>query len=127
MAVKFAETMDPDEVLEWVIPVSSILETGETIDPDDDRWSLNLLAEAISFGLEIITDDPTWPDPYLMTGDPRWPDYTAIRFWARVKAGFLNNPAFVAGVDLPMAITGWTSSVPPRRRQRTAIMTVVEK
>jgi hypothetical protein len=124
-AVKFADAMDSKEVLEWIIPMASVLQDDETIDPDPDRWSLVLLAEAAALGFEIIADDPDYPDPALVEGDVRFRDLTAIKFWTRVADEFQGT--FLIGAAMPMEATAWTTSVPPRRRQRTAVITVVEQ
>ena len=127
-AARFANPMDPEEVLDFVVPLEPVLETGEMIDPDAGRWSLVLLAEAVALGLEIIEGDPDWPDPALITGSTSFPNNTAIRFWARVDPDFQDNAAFQgSGTSLPMEVTAWTTSDPPRRRQRTFLLTVVEQ
>jgi len=126
-AARFTGALDPEEVLDYIVPIGPLLEAGETIDPDPDRWSLTLLAEAVALGLEIIESDPDWPDPALVVGDTRFVNNTAIKFWARVDPAFQDNAAFAAGVALPMEATCWTSSNPPRRRQRTFLLNVVEQ
>lgn len=119
-AIKFAGPIDPQEVLDYVFPMTPVLEAGEQIDPAD--WSLILLAEAVALGLEIIEGDPEFPDPALTEGN------TAIRAWFRIDQGFAGNAAFQgAGISLPMAVTLETTSSPSRTRQRTFLMTVAEQ
>lgn len=119
-AIRFADPMDPQEVLDFEFPMAPVLETGEQIDPEN--WTLVLLAEAVALGLEVIEGDPPWPDPVLIE------DGRTIRAWFRVDQAFAGNTAFEGGgTALPMLVTLDTTSNPPRTRQRTFLMNVVEQ
>lgn len=127
-AVEFEVPLDPQEWLDYVFDMITVLETGEGIDTDPVRWSLVLSAEAIAYGIEIIDDEPDYPDPGLIDGDTGGAGNTAIRAWLRVDQELAGDAAFqLAGTAFPIEATGWTDDDPARKRQRTFLLRVKEQ
>lgn len=129
-AVRIPDSADPQEVLDYAIPFLPVLEEGEAIRVDDVDypWLLELLPEAVALGYEIIESAPPWPDPEIIPDpdDPSLAD-TAFGFWGRFDPAYYNNAAFYTGVEVPIEATAWTTSDPPRKRQRTILIQVVQK
>lgn len=119
-AIRFTDALDPQEVLDFVFPMSPVLEAGEQIEAG--TWTLSLLAEATALGLQIVTGDAGHPDPSLIE------DNTAILAWFKVDPSFAGNVAFQgAGTALPMEVTIWSTALSKRKRQRTFLLTIREQ
>lgn len=115
-AKKFEDPMDPKDRVEFLVNLdgpTGLLETGETV----ASYTLTPSPEAVALGMQIGTG----------TYAPSQPTPTQILFWVEFSAGFHNNASFDAGVDLGIQVEITTSSVPARRRERTAIITVAQQ
>lgn len=117
LAQIFEASMDPADEVDWVLDFSDLLEPGEQV----LVYTLELMAEAIALGLEIMTGGDR--DHQLIESD------TALLFWLRVADGYKLNVAFdgQGGTTLPIVVTIITNSVPARTRQRTALVRVVQQ
>ena len=116
-AVKWTQTMDPSDLLDYMIDLStlpSILEEGELI----DNYTLTVLSEGVAVGFQIESTGAYIP--VIENGNK-------ITFWVSVEESQRNNPAFVAGMLVPIELEFTTTSSPPRRKQRTFVITVVHK
>ena len=116
-AAKFRDSLDPHEILEWVAPCSTLLESDEQIEED---YELAVLAEGAALGLTIMEGDDR---DHKRTNENR-----DIELWLTIDDAFKGNAAFDgSGVNLPLEISFWTSSTPPRRRNRIFLIQVVQK
>jgi hypothetical protein len=116
-AKRFVAEMDPTDIVDYVAQMGSgsnpLLESGESI----DTYTLALGAEATALGLTIGADDYA---PVLNGAD--------LKFWLSVDEEYQTNPAYDgAGAQLPLILTVITDNTPPRRRQRTMVVTVAQQ
>ena len=109
----FEETLDPYDVLDFEVDVAPLLEVGEGV----ASYELSLPTESTLLGLEILTTDG-----YVTTMESN-----IIRFYVGIELAEQANPAFVAGATLPIEVNVTTNSVPPRKKQRTVAVTVVQR
>jgi len=107
-------TLDPNEELDFLVPLAPVLEPGEEI----ASYTLELLPEAVALGLTIMTGSGR--DHALAL------ENTAIYFWLNIDPDFIGNAAFDGGIALPMQVTAITNSDPARKRQRTFLVSVVQ-
>jgi len=122
-AIAFGDSMDPAEELDWIAPLSSMLEEGESV---ESGYTIALSPEALDAGLFIMTGDGR--DHHLITGQPPIADNTAILAWLAVEPGSQADPMFDgAGTEFPIEITFHTNSVPSRKRQRTFVLRVAQR
>ena len=119
-AIELAAPMDSREVLEYLFPMSPVLEFDEAIDPAD--WNLALLPEAVALGMEIRSGDPLRSDPKLVE------ENKTVFAWFSIDPAFRGNVAFQGGgAPMPMEVTLTTTAVEPRERQRTFVIRVKEQ
>lgn len=118
MAVTFKGAMDPAERLDFLMQFfsgsSPVLDDGELI----DTYSLAVTAEAAAYGLQIET---VAPYNALLS-----PDKQNIKVWLTVDPTEQGNPDFADGVELGVEATIITDANPPRRRQRTFNVKVMQ-
>lgn len=116
---KFASTcadrLDPQEELDFVIPLTAILD-GETIDSDFD---LVVRPESGLLGLTILGTADGWPDPHLVEDD------TAIQLMLGIDAGHASDPAFDTG-DTYLYFEVFFTDSAGRPRNRTFKVLVVQ-
>jgi hypothetical protein len=117
-AFKFKTPMDPAEILDYQIKLKAdvlpLLEDTEQA----ASYTLTLYPEATALGLSIKTGGGY--DPIN--------DGENITIWFEVASGFQLNAAFDgSGASLAMELTLTTDHVPPRKRQRTLILGVVQQ
>lgn len=114
-AVRFAQSLDPQEELDWLVSLEQLLQPGE----DAASYSLDLLPEAVALGLTIMQGDGR--DHHMI-------DNRTILFWAEIDEDYEADPAFNGGgITLPMEVTIVTNSYPPRKRNRTFLIPVVHQ
>ncbi len=122
LATKFAQSMDPKDLVDYEIDLASkILETGESA----SSYTLSVLAEAAALGFTIaqgVSDlgNALYAPSLINTN-------TALLFWVYVDPAFVNNAAYDAGVIAGLELTVNTNSTPPRRRQRSFGIQVVQQ
>jgi hypothetical protein len=115
-AVQFSTPLDPSEELDYLVPLTPILEIGEAA----ETYSLVLLPEAVALGLTIMNGDDR--DHKLVQAN------AAISFWLTIDPALRGDLLFEGGgTALPMEVTITTSSEPPRIRQRTFLVPVVQQ
>jgi hypothetical protein len=109
----FLESLDPTDILDFQIDLAPILEIGEGI----TSCTATLPTESVLLGLEIKT---TAGYATTLTG-------TILRIWLGIIPAEQANSAFVAGVTLPIIITVTTNATPPRVKQRTVAVKVIQR
>ena len=109
----WTESMDPYDIVDYSVDCSNMLETGETI----ASFSLNILAEASVLGLQIKLTDGYNSE---LIGN-------TVRMWLTVLPAEQANPAFDGGAILPIELVINTNSTPPRRKQRTLGVKVIQR
>ena len=115
-AGRFSGSLDPSEELDFEIRFSSLLESGEKV----ARFTLALLPEAVAMGLMIMAGEGR--DLRLID------EGEAISFWLTVDPQYRENVEFTGGgIPIPMELTIVTTSLPPRTRQRTLLVSVVQQ
>lgn len=115
-AVSFGDALDPNELLDYSIDCSGVLESGEAI----AAYTVELLPEAVALGLTISEDEAR---AIALVNDD-----TAIRLWFLIDEDFRDDPAFDGtGRSLPMLVSITTTSTPSRERQGTVLLKVAQK
>jgi hypothetical protein len=109
----FEEPLDPTDIVDFEIDLGPLLETGEAI----ASQTVTVPTESSVLGLEIKT---TGGYSTILTGN-------ILRIWLGVLVGEQQNAAFATGVTLPIEITVTTDSTPPRRKQRTVAVQVIQR
>jgi len=109
--------MDPAELLDYKFrlkqPGTKLLEDNEAV----DTFTLALYPEAIALGLEIKSGG----------GYDESTDGDNITVWFEIDELFWDDVAYDGdGAGLAMELTLVTDNVPPRRRQRTLVLQVVQ-
>lgn len=109
----WSETMDPADILDVKIDCSAFLEESDTI----DTYILDTLTEAELFGLTIGVG------AYAPTVNNK-----VITLWLSINPLFQSDTAFQGtGLTLPIEVTVLTTSVPPRKFQRTVAVKVAQR
>lgn len=110
----FEETMDPSDLIDFVIDCAPLLESGE----DVASYALTLPAESLLLGLTLETTNPYQTE--LVN--------KKLRFWTSIALDKRANTIFDNdGTVLPIEVSITTNSIPPRRRQRTVGIKVVQR
>lgn len=110
----FTEPMDPYDILDYEVDVTSLLQSGESV----TSYTVSLPTESSLLGLEILT---TAPYSTSITGN-------VIRFYLGVIGAEQANAAFSGeGAVLPIEISINTNTNPPRRKQRTVAVVVRQR
>lgn len=113
-ALVWDDPMDPSDIVDYVVDFASILDTGEAI----ASFTVVAPSDSTLLGLTIPSTGAYVP---VQTG-------TQIRIWVQIDAGQISNSAFSGtGATLPIEVTVTTNSVPPRKRQRTLVVKVVQR
>lgn len=113
-AVKWSSVMDPSDLVDYKIDLSgadSILESGELI----SSFTITVLSEGTAVGFVVENTAPY--APVVANGN-------TITLWFSVASANRSDPAFEAGVDIPIELEIVTNSSPSRRKQRTFVVTV---
>ena len=106
--------MDPYDIVDYSVDCTGALESEETI----VSFSINILAEASVLGLQNKLDSGYNNE---LIGN-------TIRMWLTVISAEQANPAFSGeGAVLPIELVINTNSTPPRRKQRTLGVRVVQR
>lgn len=116
-AAKFTVEMDPAELLDFQIDLKGtkvqLLEGTENC----STYTLTLYPEAAALGISIKNTGGYVPN---ITAN-------VITVWFEVDPTFWANAAFDGnGFNVGMDLTVNTDHAPPRRRQRTLVLTVVQ-
>lgn len=112
-AVVWPEVMDPYDVLDYTVDVSDLLEAGENV----ASFTVTPLAESALVGLTLGTSSYATS----IAGN-------VIRIWLSIASGQQDNAAFNGtGATLPIEISVTTTSTPPRKKQRTAVVKVAQR
>lgn len=122
LATKFAQSMDPKDLVDYQIDLAAkILETGEAV----SSYTLTVLAEAAALGFTIAQGVADLSNaayaPSLVNTN------TGLLFWVYVNPTYVTDPAYDAGVTAGLELTVTTNSTPPRRRQRSFGIQVVQQ
>ncbi len=106
------EPMDPYDIVDYKIDCSSLLDIGDEV----ADFAVEVLTESELLGLTLGIDSY---EPVLVGN--------TVTVWLSIDPAEQDNAAFVAGVNLPLEITVTSDSVPPRRRQRTVVVKVIQR
>ena len=106
------EIMDPYDIVDYKIDLSTLLATGEEI----ASYSINIPAESQLYGLTLGTGTRA-PSLNLMN----------LTLWLQVDSAFQSDPKFIKGLTLPIEVTIVTNSTPSRRKQRTVAVKVLQR
>lgn len=109
----FLEPLDPTDITDFQLNLSGLLESGESI----ASQTLSVPTESSLLGLEIKTTGG-----YVTTLAAN-----ILTIWLGILIAEQGNAAFVAGVTLPIEITVITNSTPPRKKQRTFAVKVIQR
>lgn len=112
-ALVWEEPMDPYDVVDYTIDTTPLLSDLE----DVASYTVVPLAESELLGLEVGTAEyaPSITDNVILV-------------WLQVDPAFQANPAFSgAGQTLPLEVSITTNSSPPRKRQRTVVVKVMQR
>lgn len=115
-AETFAQTLDPQEELDFSINCAGLLELGEEI----ASYTLTVLAEGVALGLTIMSGSGR--DHGLND------ESNGVDFWLTIDPGYQANVAFEgAGTALPLHVQFETNSTPARTRERTFLVQVAQQ
>jgi len=112
-AKQFTETMDPFDVLDFEVDISTQLQQGEGA----TSATLSIPTESTLLGLTINT---TGGYTTTLIGN-------ILRFYLSIILQEQANSAFAGGVSLPLEISIITNSVPARKKQRTVVVRVIQR
>ena len=114
MAAIWEHSIDPYDVNDFSVDCTGILESGESI----SQYSLVVLPQSELLGLQIKSGGGYGP---VVNGN-------IITMWLDILETEQGNPAFSgAGITLPFELNITTDSVPPRKKQRTLSVRVLQK
>lgn len=115
----FAQIMDPQEILDYAIPLSPLLEEGEGV----DAFTVTPFAESLAAGLIVLGIADGYPDPEIVfeEGEPM------IQLWFTISALHENDVAFDSLTELPLQLNFTTDNNPPRERDRAMILQVRQR
>ena len=114
------QPLDPSDLVDFQLDLIGgdrpMLEEGEQV----ASYTFAVLPEGVALGLQIENQAPYVPA--LLEGN------TALQFWLSVDEEMRSSSAFrEPGVKLGLELTVMTNNVPPRRRQRTIAVEVVNQ
>lgn len=105
------ESMDPYDIVDYTVDVTNLLESGEGV----AGYTLALPAESVLLGLSLGADE------YTSTISNN-----VIRMWLSTTKP--NDAAFDGtGAILPIELTVTTTANPPRKKQRTLAVKVIQR
>lgn len=114
-ATPLPQTMDPYDRVDFQIDLADkLLELNETI----ASYDLVMGVEGAATGVSISS-----VAPHVTTTVN---GATSVKFWLEVAPAFQADPAFTAGLFVPLLLSILTSASPPRRRQRTFVAEIVQ-
>lgn len=123
-AEQFSETMDPHEVLDFVIDLTNLLEPAETV--ADGEWTLVIPIEGAGLGLDIMSGGGR--DPALTDGTGSVAEDMGIVFWLTIEDADQDDAIFDgAGTTIPLRVHAPTNSTPQRERERTVKVKVAQR
>lgn len=113
-AVSFTAEMDPEDVKDYEVDFSSLLDSGETIEAG---FTIEVSSEGAALGVSI----DTVTNPAVRTGTN-----TKIQFWPLVDSGYYDNASFSgSGTQVALEFTITTSL--GRTYQKTYVLTVAQQ
>lgn len=106
------ESMDPYDVVDYQVDLSPLLEDTEGV----ASYTVDPLPESELYGLEIgvAAYAP------LLVG-------TELTLWLSINSTYQSNAVFTNGITLPIEISITTDSSPPRKKQRTVAVKVIQR
>lgn len=116
-ARRFTQEMDPRDLLDWEDEITQGSDPKDFLQPTEQvsSYELALTPEAAAVGL-LLRQDAEYAT--TLTG-------RVLRFWLEVEPAMQSAPIFDAGVDVALEFTAWTNNTPPRRKQRTIVVRVI--
>lgn len=106
------DTMDPYDVVDYKVDVSTLLQSGESV----DSYTIVAPAESVLAGLTIGTAS------YASTISGNM-----ITMWLSIASAKQLDAIFDTGVNLPVELSISTNSSPPRKRQITLVVKVAQR
>ena len=114
-AVEWQQAYDPADHAPYAFDFSSILAEGETI---SDILSIRLSSAAAALGIAV--DQAASFSPVIDAAEGK-----KVQLWFVVADDLQEAASFLAtGVKIPVAVKIETSSTPPKRFERTNVLTV---
>jgi|SRR6476469_383900 len=104
--------MDPFDIVDYKVDLAPLLVDDEGI----ASFDVDVLPESELYGLTLGTLDYA---PAL--------DGTNLTIWLSIDSSFYSNPIFATGITLPIEVSVTTTAFPPRRRQRTVAVKVIQR
>lgn len=106
------ETMDPYDKVDFKVNLTPVLGTTENV----TSFTVVPLPEAELYGLTVGTGSyaPNIIDKFLT-------------IWLFIAPAFQADVAFVKGLTLPIEVSITTDSTPPRKKQRTVAVKVIQR
>lgn len=106
------DPMDPHDIVDYIVRLDNLLEGNESV----LSYSIKPVREALAMGLVIN------PDGYKSSIDDK-----RLQIWFGILELQQENVVFDKEVILPIELTIVTNSTPPRRKQRTLGVKVVQQ
>lgn len=114
-AISARESIDPSDVLDFVVDLSALLEEGEEF----AAISFTVMPEASALGFRVMTEAPYAPLEV---------DHSHLRLWVTIAEGSRDLAAWNGGgTSCLVEFTATTNSVPARTWQRTIAMRVAQR
>jgi hypothetical protein len=112
-ALVWAEPMDPYDVVDYSIDCSALLDASESI----ASYTIVPSSESVLLGLQTGTGE------YANSRTGK-----VITTWFSIESSKQDSIAFSGpGATLPAEISITTTSTPPRKRQRTCVVKVLQR
>ncbi|GEM_PF-1571144 len=109
------ETIDPADIVDFIIDLSPLLEAGEEF----ATITFAVPPESAALGFRVMTEAPYAPLEI---------DDSHLRIWVSVEPGSAALPAWNgSGTVCAIEFTATTDSTPPRQHQRTIAIRVAQK
>ena len=106
------ETMDPYDKVDYKVDLTKIVLTTEEV----VSFTVTPLTESQLYGLTVGTG------AYASTIVAK-----QLTVWLSIASQFQNDPVFKKGLTLPLELTIVTDSTPPRTKQRTVAVKVIQR
>lgn len=102
------ETMDPYDLVDFKVNLATLVAENEEI--------ASFTVTTNGYGLTIGTGIYS---PTVIAKQ--------LTIWLSIDPAFQNDPKFLKGITIPLEVTITTDSTPPRRKQRTVAVKVIQR
>jgi hypothetical protein len=113
-AILWDEILDPSEIIDYTVDLTPLLATGEGV----ASFTVIPYSESALVGLTVGVSS------YAPTIDAN----KILTVWLSIASAKQTDPAFSGtGSQLPLELSFTTTSIPPRKRQRTLLVQVAQR